>query len=475
LGTDSWRVFPDGQMETTYRLKPNLTWHDGTPLSAEDFVFAFQVYAGPELGQDRAAPQGMMRDVVAPDARTVVVRWRQPYPGADSLAPGSGSFGSPFPPMPRHILEEPLRRGNPDAFAAHPYWTAEYVGLGPFRLDKWEPGAFLEAGAFAGYVLGRPKLERVRVLFLNDPNTIVATYLAGEADVSAENALRIEQGVVLRQDWEARGAGIVQFFPSAGRRLDIQFNPERLKTPALLDLRVRRALAHAIDKEALNQGLLEGLGQPSDTWVQPDDEFFPEVQRAVTKYPHDLRLAGQQLAEAGFARGSDGFYASPTTGRLAMQLLYEANPQWDKEAVILEDGLKRFGIDISTAALSRGQARDPEQRAEFPAIRTQGGGQLEDLYGAAGIPTPQNRFQGNNRGSWVHPEYERLQGAFNVTLDRAQRRDAFVQMATLVSDELPAVPLFYSAKVVAYVPQLQGVILGDRIGAYWNVHLWEFR
>jgi peptide/nickel transport system substrate-binding protein len=475
LNTDTWRVFPDGQMETTYKLKPNLTWHDGTPLTAEDFVFAFQVYAGPELGQARGQPQRNMQEVLAPDARTVVIRWRQPYPAADSLALAAGSFGSAFPPLPRHILAEPLHRGNPDAFAAHPYWSSEYVGLGAFRLQNWERGAFLEASAFDGYVFGRPKIDRIRILFHTNPNTIMANLLAGEADMTAENALRFEQGVILRRDWEGRGAGVVQFFPSGGRRMDIQFDPAHVNPQALLDLRVRQALALAVDKEALNQGLMDGLSQPADTWVFPQVDYFPEVQRAITKYPHDLQRAAQRLADAGFVKGADGFYASPTGGRLAMELMYEANPQYDKESAIIADGLKRFGIEMSTSPLTEAQKSDPAWKVDFSALRNQGGGSLENIYGTSQIPTPQNRYAGNNRGAWVNAEYDRLQEAFTTTLDRVQRNGHLVQMAKIVSEEVAAIPLYYNLGTAAYVPGLQGVIPGDVVGSYWNMHLWELR
>src|SRR5438105_14175110 len=82
LNTDTWRVFPDGRMETSYRLKPNLTWHDGTPLSAEDFVFAWRIFAKPELGNSTSPPINLMEEVVAPDPGTVLIRWREPFADA---------------------------------------------------------------------------------------------------------------------------------------------------------------------------------------------------------------------------------------------------------------------------------------------------------------------------------------------------------------------------------------------------------
>jgi peptide/nickel transport system substrate-binding protein len=475
LNTDAWRVFPDGQMETTYKLKPNLTWHDGTPLSAEDFVFSFQVYTSPELGQAGEAPQKSMREVIAPDARTVVIRWRELYPGADSISRGDGQFGNPLPPLPRHILDEPLRRGNADAFASHPYWTTEYVGLGPFRLDRWERGAFLEGVAFDGYALGRPKLDRIRVVFHNDPNTVTANFLAGEVDLNAEEAVRPELGLILRQEWESRGTGVVRFFVSQGRRTDIQLDPSRANPPTLLDLRVRRAVAHAIDREALNQGVQEGLGQGADTWVTPEDEIFPEVDRVIAKYPHDPQRAGQLLAEAGYTRGADGFFVSAAGERLTMELSHNTDPSFSKESAIMADTMKRSGIDISIIAVPRQQWSIPSNRPNFSALSNQGGGELENLYGTVEIPNAENRYTGRNRGSWLSPEYDRLQSALGATLDRTQRKQQLVQMAKIVSEEVPGIPLYYRVKVTAQIPQLQGVVLGDRVGAYWNVHQWELR
>jgi peptide/nickel transport system substrate-binding protein len=85
LHTASWQVFPDGRMETTYPLRRELTWHDGRPLTAEDFVFAWQVYSAPGLGVFNPKPQDQIQEVAAPDPATVLIRWRAPYPSANTL------------------------------------------------------------------------------------------------------------------------------------------------------------------------------------------------------------------------------------------------------------------------------------------------------------------------------------------------------------------------------------------------------
>lgn len=103
LNSESWRVFPDGRMETTWKLKPNLTWHDRVPLVAEDFVFALQVYSNPVFGISGSKVVGQMEEVLAPDPRTVVIRWKSAYPEA-------GALKRDFQPLPRHILQKSFRQ-----------------------------------------------------------------------------------------------------------------------------------------------------------------------------------------------------------------------------------------------------------------------------------------------------------------------------------------------------------------------------
>src|SRR5439155_22714166 len=128
LNTATWQLLPDGRMETTYHLKPGLVWHDGTPLSAGDAVFAWEIFRTPELGVSSSEPYIHIEDVLAPDERTIVIRWKRAYPLAAALA-------EDFAPLPRHILEQPFQQLDADTFTNHPYWAREFVGLGPYRLD----------------------------------------------------------------------------------------------------------------------------------------------------------------------------------------------------------------------------------------------------------------------------------------------------------------------------------------------------
>ena len=238
LNTDTWRLSPDGTMDTTNRLKENLSWQDGAPLSAEDFVFAWQVYTAPQVGIASGAPQNLMADVAAPDARTIAIRWKKRYPDAGTLSVDE------FPPLPRHILQASFQQ-DPEGLATQPFWTRDYIGLGPFRLARWEPGAFIEGTAFEGHVLGQPRIGRIRVIFVPDTNTALAGLLAGDVQFATDSVIRFEQGLVLQREWGPRRGGSVLVKTGGYRAAWAQLRPELGDPKAILDLRVRKALATA--------------------------------------------------------------------------------------------------------------------------------------------------------------------------------------------------------------------------------------
>src|SRR5207245_11753686 len=121
-------------------------------------------------------PIVQMEEGAASDAPTVAIRWKAPYPQAAQM-------DATFQALPRHILGERFAQRDPAEFVNLPFWTVEYVGLGPYRVTGWEPGAYLEATAFDGQALGRPKIDRLRLELIGDPKTAYATMLTGEADV----------------------------------------------------------------------------------------------------------------------------------------------------------------------------------------------------------------------------------------------------------------------------------------------------
>jgi peptide/nickel transport system substrate-binding protein len=474
LNTPSWQVHADGRTETTYELRPGLTWHDGTPLTAEDFVFAWRVYARPDLGVASSPPMSYLEEVVAIDARTVTLRWRQPYLGGGALE------AVDFQALPRHILQAPFESESGDAFVSHPFWGAEYVGLGPYRMERWELGSFIEATAFAGHALGRPRIERLRVTFVTDPNTAVASLLAGEAHGTIDDPLRLQQATILKREWEPRNAGVVLLVPAQVRHHNVQMKPESANPRAILDRRVRRALVHAMDRQEIADGLLDGQGQVAHSLMSPYLQFSAEIDRAVMKYPYDPRRTEELMHEAGFSKGPDGFYASPSEGRFSPEVRVNAAGQNEAEGTVLADNLRRAGMDSSLYVIPQAMASDAQFRATFPTL-TGTGNVLSpeppiESFRASQIPTPENRWRGNNRGGWNNADFERLAAAFDTALDRDESRRLIAQIMRLLTEELPDVPLYYNLAVMAHLTELHGPLASTSTdGAVWNIHQWEWR
>src|SRR5205807_8986656 len=113
---------------------------------------------------------------------------------------------NPLPPLPMHLLQTSFQQLDPLGFSSLTFWTGDYVGLGPYRIDLWEPGSFLEGSAFGQYVLGRPKIDRFRVRYVLDENAAIAYLRAGEVQFVGDSAIRLENSLTL-QDWISSTGG----------------------------------------------------------------------------------------------------------------------------------------------------------------------------------------------------------------------------------------------------------------------------
>jgi peptide/nickel transport system substrate-binding protein len=168
-----WQLFPDGQMETTWRLRDGLQWHDGRPFTTDDLLFTLRVGREREVGLFWNPAYEAVERVAAPDARTVVVRWSRPYVDADVMFTRQLAM-----PLPSHLLAGPYEEDRA-SFVDSPYWLTEFVGTGPFFLRTYQPGSHLIVAANGRYALGRPRIDEVEVKFIPDAQALITSVVAG--------------------------------------------------------------------------------------------------------------------------------------------------------------------------------------------------------------------------------------------------------------------------------------------------------
>jgi peptide/nickel transport system substrate-binding protein len=453
LASDSWRLLPDGRMETTYHLRPGLTWHNGDPLTADDFVFAWHVYRSPEFGTS-GPPIGYMEHVRAPDARTLIIEWNQPYPEAAVLGPAG------FPPLPKATLGPSFEELDAVQFAGLPFWVSEYVGLGPYRVDRFEPGSWVEASAFAGYVLGQPKIDRMRLAFIQDPNTAIAWLQSGEGHFISDFIIGPDDARAIEQLGNQQGP-VTDDAPTIARFTTFQFRSQMLHPALLSDARIRKAIAYSIDNPSALEAITYGKGKivpaPLSAVEASALTFQPAVEQAVPTYTYDPRKGQQLLDEVGLSRGSDGIYRSPDGGPFRFEYAYIQQASNGRENAIWVDSLQRAGLDATSRPYSQAELLTPGARASFPALFTGSGTTLVTLTSDE-IPRPEKRWQGQNYGGWESAEYDRLKAAFDVTLEPGARTRLIVQMARTYYDQLPGITHYLTPTVNAWSSDLTGVV-----------------
>jgi peptide/nickel transport system substrate-binding protein len=472
LNSDTWRILPDGRMETTYRLRLGLTWHDGKPLEAADFAFAYRVQTHPAGMIPPSDAQELMESVTAADATTLVIRWRSAYPRANDLGI------TPFSPLPRHLLGDAFARLEQDAvevdaFLNLPYWLGAYVGVGPFGLVAWEPGVHFAGVAFDNFALGKPKIERVVIKVMED-RAVMTEVLAGTMDVGQMNFEHYQ----LLEDWVRSGKGTLLMSPGNVLPTHIQMQLEYVGHPALRDLRVRRALMHTLDRQALNEGVFDGRGMMTETIVPPNALFFAQLDRAITKYQFDPRRAEQLMNEAEFTRDSSGLFVDSGGKRFVFE--HERLLASDRERIqlIMLDTWRRAGFDVTPTVSP--QRATQEHLAKSPGLRD-GGGAESSFYGP-NLATAANRWTGANKTGFANVDYDRLYEAFNGSLDQPERLRQFIEMQRVISEQIPAFVHHFQLNTWAVGSHLAGVKaetknIGDLTPStfrYFNVHEWEW-
>jgi len=461
--------------ETSYQLRPDLRWHDGAALTASDFTFANKMNAlrfewGLSTSGIDLAEHKSIAEVRAPDDQTVVIRWRDSY--AQAATPSLLAF-------PQHILGPVIDQGA-EALGSNPYWTNQYVGVGPYRLSEWEPSAFLTGAAFSGYALGRPQIESVRVTWSADENATLSRLLAGDADIAVDNAVGFPQGSVLRTQWAADQKGIVLLSPTWMRHIQIQFRPNIVNPAAILDLRVRKAIAHSIDRQALVEAMVDGLGIPTDNIGLPTSSYYPQVQQVAARYPFDQRQVEQNLNEAGFSQGGDGMWLLPNGSRFSPSVLGIAEGQEGQETTVIVDMLHRAGVDAELNLVSGARLqRDDEMKSTFPALRTnyitsEDGIVSRLLTGE--ISGPENKWGAKNKAGYTNSDHDQLYDQWRKALELNERNQAMVQIIKFYTDQLPVIPTYIDVGVIPQTSALQGPMpVTPDTTPYGNVHVWSWK
>jgi peptide/nickel transport system substrate-binding protein len=467
LGNGLWKLFPDGRMDTTLKIRDGAKWQDGEPFTSADLAFTAQVSQDKDLAVLAHPGYKFLDGYDTPDVRTFVAHWKQPYIDADKL------FNAEFSiPIPRHLLDKPYQEDKA-GFVQLPYWSAEFVGSGPFALRTWEGNTYLVLEANDRFVLGRPKIDEIEVRFIPDPNALITNVLAGEAQMSLGRGLSPEQGLQMRTQWQA---GHVAMELQNWHALYPQFMDP--SPPVLLNVDMRRALLHAIDRQQMSDVFLAGLAPVADSFVNPSQPAYKAIESSVVHYPYDVRRAQQLVEGLGYAKGADGMYQDAAGTKLSIEDRTTAGDDIrEKYMLSIADYWKQAGIGAATEIIPRQRSNDREYRNTRPAFELVRQPADLDRFVSAEVPLPSNNFTGNNRTRYQSAELDSLIEKYFVTIPEHERNQTLAAVVHHMTDNLVVMGLLYALEPDFIANNVDGVtpVTGDNARATWNSYQWDLK
>ncbi len=449
----------DGSMQVSWTLREGLFWADGIAVTADDFIFGWQLMKDPDLEVLDRASAMRVRSMTSSSPRELVVTWEKPY--------AYYAYFRNHEPLPKHLLQ-PIYDKDKASLKQSSYGTRPVLG-GGFTITEWVPQSHITARRNPHAKAFAPQLDEIVWKIIPQTQTMEAAFLSGAVDVISVIGFTFDQAT----DFAARHPEAVTHFTPALMLEHIDLN---LDHPALQDRRVRQALVYALDREQLSSQLFGGK-QPVAHSSEPDDNDDP----GVVRYPYDPKKAAALLDEAGFVVGADGvrskggvalkFSLNSTAGDRLREQVEQLLVMWWK-AVGVE-----VTIQNQPAKLLFG---DTIRRRKFDSMVmftwTKEPNKIDEtLWRCDQKPVDTNAFQGRNYPGFCDPEVDRLLDEAQGTVDGAARRAIHRQIAARISEAVPMIPLYDRVDVSVTPKSLVGWHpTGLLQSVAHNAHEWHF-
>jgi peptide/nickel transport system substrate-binding protein len=415
---------------TTYvfHLRPGIRFHNGQPLTSADVKWSIDSVRNGTVITAKSGTFIQIDRVDAPDPLTCVVHLKRPDPfllwnlsdGALGIVPA----------------------GSGKDFWRHPIGTGAYKFVSAQQdkdvilernEDSWQP---------------KPAIPRLRFNVVPDDTTRALELQKGSADAEI-NALEPDTVEALRSNRDLA----IQSSPGT----IVNYINLNLRDPYLHDVRVRQAVATAINRQLILGTIWHGQGRLADDLLPPGHWARTED---IARYPYDPAKANALLDAAGYRRGSDGI-------RFHLQMkISNANNPTRLMALVAQQQLHAVGIAMDVRIYEFGTFFADVQKGAFSmyALRWVGGNESPEIFRLA-YATASQPPHGANRGHYVNPELDRLLADAAASPDQNRDRDDYVKVQQIVARDVPTIPLWYQDNVVVHTRRLQNVQV-DASGSY---------
>ena len=318
---ESWKI-SNNQKTITFKLKKNLKWSDGSPLTSEDVLFTWKLITNPATRTPYGSDYQLVKEASAPDELTFKITY------ASSYAPALDTWTA-LHILPKHVLKD--EDINKTFFSRNP------TGSSYYKLDEWISGQQVVLKASNNGASGPPSIKKLISRIIPDTSSQFLELIADNIDLMNINPIQYQRVFPARKDLQQK----IALYKELGNGYTyLGFN---LKKAPFNDVRVRQALNFAIDKDEVIKGVLLGLGEsisspykPGTRWNNPN----------LSPYPYKPQKALKLLSEAGFVKNEDGFLVKDGKS-LKFEIITNQNKQREMTAVLIQRRLQEIGVEVS--------------------------------------------------------------------------------------------------------------------------------
>ena len=443
---------PDGKrgIAVTYTIRADANWGDGKPVSTDDVVFTWKVGRHKKSGVGNMEFYRSLYRIDVKGAKTFTMH-------LDKLTFDYNAING-FDLIPAHLDEnnftDPVAYKNRTAFDSDT--TNKGLYYGPYLIDKLVIGSHVMLVPNPTWWGKKPHFKRIVVRVIPNTAALEANLLSGNIDmISGELGLTVDQAIA--------------FEKRQGDKFNIIYKPGliyehidlNLDNPFLQDIRVRRALIYAIDRDAISEKLFAGQQPVAHSSVNPLDWVHADD---IPKYPYDPKKAAKLLNEAGWTINRRGIRHDKKGKRLGLEIMTTAGSR-SRELVeqVLQSQWKAAGIDVrirnEPARVFFGQTvteRKFSSLAMYAWISAPEGVPRTTLH-SAHIPNKDNNFAGQNYTGFRNAEMDELLETIEVELDRSKRKKLWRRLQEIYATELPVIPLYFRAEPYILPKWLKGL------------------
>jgi len=434
------------KIKAAFELKEGLKWGDGQPLTAEDVKFAWEVgiHENISVGEREIWAQIERIELDADDPLKFTFIYKEARWDFNQLPQ--------FTLLPKH-LEGPVfdeHSGTPESYEKNTMYAADPLnpGLynGPYRIGEIELGSHVVLVPNEEFSGEKPYFQKIIVKLIPDTSTMEANLLSGTIDMISNLGLTFDQAVAVEKRIKEKDLPyFVDFEPSLlYEHLDVQ-----LGNPILQDLKVRKALVHSIDRDALSQALFEGKQPKALHNIAPIDRWYTDDPEKIVLYEYSPRKARNLLDEAGWTMDDDG-YRYKDGEKLSLELMTTAgNKTRELVEAWLQEEWKKVGIDITIKnEPARVYFGETVRKSLFTGLAmfawfSSPENNPRSTMHSTNVPTEENGWSGQNDTRWVNEEVDALIEEIDVTFNHEKRVELVSKILYHYTNEVPVIPLYY--------------------------------